>query len=437
MRIVGNKDASAIRVAIVISTNVVIIANYRRTRLAFSLAAGIHRGAFIAVIAQPVRGRVHAPRDGVADILGARILIVTIPWGPRQALAPGTGIVLRTFVPVITTCLVRGELTTRCRVAAIIRTAVGIIADQVAGVDARPQMTVVTGGAHVIVVTRNLVEGMNTSGHRVTTVVRAETGIVAIRQFGIHTLPGLTLVSLGARVAVVAGTVGRIVQAHTGITAGINRALVAIVAVHQGTGLALPRCTLVVCGAGVAVATGGLHVVMAAAGVGETRIGGAGIAVITIQQSGLDALTILTVVPDCAFVAVVTDLAVGCKLAPRNSIAAIVCAKIPVVARGGHAGLAGAILALVANRADIAIIARKAGMVGHHPALTRGGIAMGLETDGSRPIGRRTFHNRIRLHRALVGQGRSITEKSTVALIVIFKLLAIVVRPAVARDDHA
>jgi len=77
-RLVVGVHAPGLHVARIVCADILVIASYRRTRLAHSLVAMIPFGAGVEIVARSVGPQVDAAGRGVATVYGARIGVLTV-----------------------------------------------------------------------------------------------------------------------------------------------------------------------------------------------------------------------------------------------------------------------------------------------------------------------------------------------------------------------
>ena len=210
--------------------------------------------------------------------------------------------------------------------------------------------------ANVVIVARSGIELVDTAKHGVTGVVGADVAIVAV-----FDLPGTGAVgadvALGAGVAVIAG--GCIGDTHTTCLrrTGIIRTHVVVVAIHREPRHANTTIAMVAAGTEVLVVARSRVGLVHAALRRVAAIVSAGVAVVAGERRTVLALPSATDVSDRANVAVLARLGVGRVHAANPRLAAIVRAGVAVVAVGGGAGQANALLAGIAHGAGVIIVA--------------------------------------------------------------------------------
>src|SRR5262249_7305340 len=210
----------------------------------------------------------------------------------------------------------------------------------------------VAGGADARVVAGRGVVGVRAAARRIARVVGAGVGVVAVGRRPAHAGAVLADVAGGARVAVLAGRGVVGVEAAAGPITGVVGARIAVVAEELAD--AGPTLAGVVHRAGVAVVAGHSGVRVFAAGGGVAGVVGAEVAVVAIGCRAADARAGHAGVPRGAGVAIVAGRGVGDVQADARG-AAVVGAGVTVVAeRMGHAG---ARLTGVAGRAGVTVVA--------------------------------------------------------------------------------
>jgi len=108
-------SAAAIGLAAVISAEVLIVTVHRLPTNTIPRQARLPRGASVTVVTGQQVVSIEAALSLDAGIVGARVVVVTIERCSRFALAGLTPIIHGAHVAVIATCIVGQELTTRGR----------------------------------------------------------------------------------------------------------------------------------------------------------------------------------------------------------------------------------------------------------------------------------------------------------------------------------
>jgi hypothetical protein len=213
-------------------------------------------GATIPILA--IELRVGAPCAHLAQIVSTHETVGTFHGYAGGAGSGRALIVHGADVTVLARCLVRCEGAARGGLAGIVGARVAIVACQLSGKDALPQMTVVARGADVQVIAGRLIQGMNATVGEVAQVIRAEVSVTAIQPLSVDTLAQRTVVSEGTRVAVIAGRlVGHEEAAHVR-QARIHGARIGIVTGSRFAGRTRPLQTEIGHGTEIAVFARGL-----------------------------------------------------------------------------------------------------------------------------------------------------------------------------------
>jgi len=200
---------------------------------ACSVRALVPDGAHIPVIA--LKNVVHAPaaRILVAAIIGTGITVIAIEEAGGNAPSPGTLVSRRARVGVAADCQVGHVRTPRLGQTAIIGALVSIVASKRSGEDATTQMTVVTHGAHVIIVARCLVDTVDTSLLGLAGIGGTHVVVITIEEAARHALTGRANVAGCTLVAVAAIGAVELVNAQAGIPTRIVGAEIAVITIHQ------------------------------------------------------------------------------------------------------------------------------------------------------------------------------------------------------------
>jgi len=269
------------------------------------LAVIPHR-AHVVVAAVALVGLMHAPCVAIARIVGAPVAVVAVER--RSALADTLGALLthRAGIFVITGSRVEGVETAGEGIATVRSAHQAVVAVEDSGKEALPVCTVVTGGAFVPIVAAAPSRHVHAPQRGLTGILGAGVGIVALGLIlPTHALTLDAVVTLGADITVVALGLGRGMEAtRLGMT-GILGALVGIVAVHGNAahtfalGAGLPH------GTEVAVITGNRVLGVETTADRIATIGGAQVAVVTVEAPGEDTVPAVAVISNCTETAVV------------------------------------------------------------------------------------------------------------------------------------
>jgi len=242
-------------------------------------------------------------------------------------------------------------------------------------------VAVITGGTKVAVIAGGAVQFVGTPAAGITRICGAEVVVITNDERIEGALSPVTMVSIGARVAVVARSCTRCVQATARRLTRIYGAGAGIVAVNRLPSLAYPLFAGVSRGADVPVFAG--------SGVGSI---GASVRLVT----------------------------------------AIIRAGIAVVAVHLLATLALPFKAARCDGAAVAVIAELSIWRSEGLALSRQLVAGGLIALRRFALKGRTGHHRFSGYPALIGKGRGVAIEGPVAEVVIFKLSAVSIALAIA-----
>jgi len=203
-------------------------------------------------------------------------------------------------------------------------------------------------------------------------------------------------------------------------------AQIAVVAVDPLAEYALAALTVVAGRALVAIAALRLVRFVETAGHSVAAIVRALVSVFAFEGSAPDAEALLTLVCSSAHIVIAARLAVVHVHATRLLVAAIVGARIAVVADNRHAGHTSPTLAFIANGTLVAVVAGEPLVVGGQRALTCLRIARSLQTDGLRTLRRKgAVDDAVGVHRALVGQLHLVAVQNAVAQVPVLQSCAV------------
>jgi hypothetical protein len=294
----------------------------------------------------------------VAVIISTEILVVAACRLTWFALAARTGIVFCTGIPVVTWLRVGYEVATRRRLARIIGAKVGIVASQSPTGNALPQTTVIARGANIAVVARCLVQRMNTPLRRVATIGGADVVIIASQRQSSGTLAQGTFVAQSTSIAII--TIPRLrLELATHLTvAGIRRAGVAIIASEHTGGDATSQGAMVTRCANVPIIARGLSQLVHASQFRQTAIHRAGVAIITVENLRGNALRRFTSITQGAEISITAITVKSHMSASFGNVALICSTRIAIVTRELRTRDTFPISTLVAHRTHIKITAR-------------------------------------------------------------------------------
>ena len=141
---------------------------------------------------------------GVATVIGAGIIIVTVRWLGAGAVTQTADVHGRTGIAVVTSVLVEGIEATRGRVTGICGARILVITESLSGSQACSVGTDVTDCTGVSIVARNAVGGVDASAAGIADIIRTGVGVITIQSVGagaraVHTrITGSTHVSIAA-----------------------------------------------------------------------------------------------------------------------------------------------------------------------------------------------------------------------------------------------
>ncbi len=281
-------------------------------------------------------------------------------------------------------------------------------------------MAVVTRGAEVTIVTGGAVETVSASCIWHTGIVGADIVVVAINGLPKATKTVSTFFANSAFVAIVAGTGSRDVKAPLLGVAGIGRTRVQIVA-NQG----LSEHAATIRGAALqAIADIAIIAHQKLAGLASCK-GSAGflpiaeIAVVALQGRSAQTGTIVAMVRGGTRIAIVArGLVAGVETA-RDGIAAIVGARIAVVAVDCDAPAAIPHVACALNGATVSIVAQQSLVGGNQGTGTAVRVTGGGQANGPHPSGSGADDHGLRSDPALVGEGGLVTKQRPIAQVLV------------------
>ena len=366
-------------IACVIRTDISVIAVRLWTPETATAEAGIVGGAGIPVVAGRGVVGVDAPGEGIARIIGASIAVVTVGRRSPHATAFRTGVVGRTSISVVAREGVVDVDAPGGWIARIIGADIGVVAVRRRTADTTTDRAGIVRGTGVAVVTRGRVVGIHTSGGRITGIIGADIGIIAIRWWTADTATVRAGVVGGTGVSVITGTGPAHVFANP-VHAGVIRAIVPIVAIvraHRTTKALIVRFVTSLPGTGVS----GADAQAVAARIDEraklTVVAGVGVVDLYTPRRGIACVirTDISVIavrlwtPETATaeagivggagIPVVAGRGVVGVDAPGEGIARIIGASIAVVTVGRRSPHATAFRTGVVGRTSISVVARE------------------------------------------------------------------------------
>ena len=237
------------------------------------------------------------------------------------------------------------------RVAGIVSAYVHVITSQLFAGCARTVLAGITDGASIEVTAGYVVEIMGAAGFRVTSVIRAEVLIHAIYGDAAAANAVCTEFVGGARVEVIAD--GIIINVYTALqdVTEIIGARILVIALQDRTRRTDRSGALVARGTGVAVIAEVIVRHELASGHRIAGVIGAGIAIFTGQLPGTDTTAQMTVVPNGAYIVIITRGFVQIVEATNFRVATVGGAWIVVLAIGQRLVAALALATMVAEGA--------------------------------------------------------------------------------------
>ncbi len=195
--------------------------------------------------------------------------------------------------------------------------------------------------------------------------------VIALQRGAAHTLATTACVGSGAGVAVVTWSGQGYVGAPRLWCAAVESADFVIVAVkHSATGT-LPGLALVLYRAGIAIGAGRRIGVVDTADIRIAEVIGALVSIVAAKLVAAYATALIALVVYSADITIIAGCEVGCMRAAKLRVAAIISTEIPIVAIGGHATCANAILATLPDRAGVCVVTGKAFVCRHHATFPR------------------------------------------------------------------
>jgi hypothetical protein len=373
---------SQLRVAGVVRAGIAVVA--RQSLIADTLAAitDVDLGTFVIIVAGQLIGDVLAPSLGVARIGGAKVIVITIDVRPGDAGALGAVVPVRAHV--------------------IIRTAVDIVGGKLA------------------------------AQQRVATVVRTRILVITFQSHAPRTVALEALVHGGAKVPVITGLGIEEVGAPRIGCAAIIGAGIAVVAIDRQPGNAIAPLAEVTIGTGIAIVAGyGIgHVETALLLV--TTVVGTGVTIVTIEEFDPNALALLAHIHRRTGVSIIARHVVCHGRAPGLGVAKIIGARVPVVAIRGHPARTDAAKAEVSDRTAVGILAGGTIVVRRQATFARKRVTGSGQARHVRSLGLRAVDDGFLVDNTLMWKLLLVANEGTIAQIVIFKSLTILVYLAVA-----
>jgi len=173
-------DAAAHWIADVVGARILIVARLRRSPVALPHAAGISGRARIAIVARTRVVGMGAAGRRIAGIVRAKISVVARLCLSSDARSIVADIIVRTEIPVVTRTGVGSEDAPGRRVACVV--GAGILVGAIARPfsSAKAFMTDVVRRAGVTVIAGRRVVGVDASSGRIASIVGARVRVVAV-----------------------------------------------------------------------------------------------------------------------------------------------------------------------------------------------------------------------------------------------------------------
>jgi hypothetical protein len=354
--LVERVGAAVQSVAEVIGAQVLVITGDIERSHARSLVTRRGARAGVLVITRSLVERVGAAVQSVAEIVGAQVLVITgdIERSHARSLVTRRG--GRAGVLVITRSLVERVETAIQSVAEIVGAEVPVITLERPTADARARRAGVGGGAQVPVVARRRVVVVHTAQAGVTAVVGAQVAVITLERLRSHALALYAGRGGRAQVAVITGLLVVLEDAPLAGVAHVVRARISVITAQlPSTRDAATIDAVISQGAHACIITGSFVVRHDASGGRVTAAVGARIVVHAGRARGRDAGATLALGAVGAGVAVVTGQVVGFEDAVA-AIALLVGTRVPVVATQDDPARARALDARVIKRARVSVV---------------------------------------------------------------------------------
>jgi len=367
--IVGHEETTLTRNATINGTGILVVAKHLFEAGALTFLAEVASGAIITVITRSLIELVDATEGGVADVIGAEIVVVTVQLADRCANPVCTVVPNGAKRPVIAEFLIGRVNTPIIGIAGIIGTDVEIVAiGNRAKAPAIGAMIVIRAGISIIA--RILVQLMEAADLGIAGVIGAGIVIVAVKHRSGGAQARLTVVSDSTWIKITALT---------------------FVGFEEASGI---RITAIV-SARILVVTGD----------GRTRLADA----FTAHIVGRTNTTILA------------GGRVVSVNATSGSITKVISTRIAVHTIQRSPGPACTVGANFANSAGVAIVAGEPLVIWLQRADTTLAIAGRLEAGSIDTHGKFAFDFTVRNRRTLIGELGGVTVEHTVANVVVVK----------------
>jgi hypothetical protein len=167
--------------------------------------AGVTGGANATIIARCGIGQILTPEDSIAGIIGAAVAIVAVRGGAAHAGPCLAEVLCRTGIAVIAGQVIGHKLAALSEVTAIGSTWVIIVTDKKLAPLALPVLALVKDGADLTVVARVLIGKEGAAGIGAAAIVGATVAIIAGQGTTGNARPEMAMVTGSAHVTVVTG----------------------------------------------------------------------------------------------------------------------------------------------------------------------------------------------------------------------------------------
>jgi len=268
----------------VISARVIVAAILGTTWDAGTVLAEVSLGTETAIVTCRIVIGMNTSHIGIAGVIRANNVIITIKGGTTNTLTVCAGIQSRTRISVIAVTCQGHVRATRFRIAGVAGTHIVIAAGHYIAGLADSACTYVLNRAYIPIVARGRIAGMNTAKIRFTTIVSAEVLIIAYNRRPWYAEPPSATVTDGAQIGI--STVTAVYRRKLAPGKGRARVCCADVVIVAGELARVPtftQLTVVPGGANIVVVTRGIIKQVDATSRRHTSIIGADVAIVTIH----------------------------------------------------------------------------------------------------------------------------------------------------------
>jgi hypothetical protein len=296
------------------------------------------------------------PGEGLAAIFGAGVGIIAVRFragNARSVLAEVSG---GTGITIFAGSIAGGEETSDLGVARVIRAGIGIVTGEDDAAGAGSVQTDRIHGARIPIVARALGIDCCTSQLQVAEILGACVAVIAFEQTATGTESGITMVTHGTKITVIAiGRVGYEAATRLGI-ARIVGAGIGIIADQFATTDALSQVTVVTGTADTAIIAWGRIQAVDTAGGGVATVGRAHVVVVALGQPSMHTDPSSAVVAHSAGIAIAARSLVCHVLTHTAIIATIIRARVHIVAIVPGPRNAHPVQAEIPHSAGIAVV---------------------------------------------------------------------------------